>query len=124
MSTSVTAQPTTWPTRLLRARGDFGRRAKRASLALTLGCRGKLWCVAWNRQAGGMGMDVSEAVARRVSIRAFRPDPVPGEAVAEILVRAAQAPSGGNLQPWRVYGLSGAPLAAFRALVAANPFGE
>src|ERR1700726_3821800 len=69
-------------------------------------------------------MDVSEAVARRVSIRAFRPDPVAGDAVADILGRAAQAPSGGNLQPWRVYGLAGEPLAAFKARVAANPFGE
>lgn len=69
-------------------------------------------------------MDVSEAIARRVSIRAFRPDPVPGQLVAEILAQAARAPSGGNLQPWRVYGLSGQPLAEFKALVAANPFGE
>ena len=69
-------------------------------------------------------MDVSDAVARRISIRAFRPDPVAGELVAEILTRAAQAPSGGNLQPWRVYGLAGEPLAAFKAKVAANPFGE
>jgi nitroreductase len=44
--------------------------------------------------------------------------------VADILVRAAQAPSGGNLQPWRVYGLAGEPLAALKAAVAANPFGE
>jgi nitroreductase len=69
-------------------------------------------------------MNVSDAVARRISIRAFRPDPVPGDVVAEILARAAQAPSGGNLQPWRVYGLAGAPLAEFKALAAANPFGE
>jgi nitroreductase len=69
-------------------------------------------------------MDVSLAIARRISIRAFRPDPVAGEVVAEILSRAAQAPSGGNLQPWRVYGLAGEPLAAFKAKVAANPFGE
>ena len=69
-------------------------------------------------------MNVSEAVQRRVSIRAFKPDPVPGEVVADILVRAAQSPSGGNLQPWRVYGLAGAPLAEFKALAAANPFGE
>jgi nitroreductase len=69
-------------------------------------------------------MDVSEAVARRVSIRAFRPDPVPRAVVADILLRAAHAPSGGNLQPWRVYALTGAPLAEFKALVAANPFGE
>ena len=69
-------------------------------------------------------MNVSEAIQRRMSIRAFKPDPVPGEVVADILVRAAQAPSGGNLQPWRVYGLAGAPLAEFKALAAANPFGE
>jgi nitroreductase len=69
-------------------------------------------------------MDVSDAVARRVSIRAFLDAPVPGEIVQEILVRAAQAPSGGNLQPWRVYALTGQPLAEFKALVAANPFGE
>ncbi len=69
-------------------------------------------------------MDVSEAIAARVSIRAFKPDPVPEATVADILVRAAQAPSGGNLQPWRVYGIAGAPLAEFKALVAANPFGE
>ena len=69
-------------------------------------------------------MDVSEAVAARVSIRAFKPDPVPGAVVADILVRAAQAPSGGNLQPWRVYGLAGEPLAALKAAVAANPMGE
>ena len=69
-------------------------------------------------------MDVSEAIARRISIRAFRPDPVAEDVVADILTRAAQAPSGGNLQPWRVYGLAGEPLAAFKAQVAANPFGE
>jgi len=34
-------------------------------------------------------MDVSEAVARRVSIRAFKADPVPGEVVADLLLRAA-----------------------------------
>ena len=69
-------------------------------------------------------MDVAEAVARRVSIRAFKSDPIPRAVVSDLLVRAARAPSGGNLQPWRVYGLSGAPLAEFKALAAANPFGE
>ncbi|MFC3078587.1 nitroreductase [Phenylobacterium terrae] len=69
-------------------------------------------------------MNVSEAIARRVSIRAFRPDPVPGAVVRQILQAAAKAPSGGNLQPWRVYALAGEPLEAFKAQVAANPFGE
>ena len=65
-------------------------------------------------------MNVSEAVERRMSIRAFRPDPVPGEVVREILDKARRAPSGGNLQPWRVYALGGADLAEFKALVAAK----
>jgi nitroreductase len=69
-------------------------------------------------------MNVSEAVERRVSIRAFRPDPVPAAIVREVLERAAKAPSGGNLQPWRVYALAGEPLAELKAKVAANPFGE
>jgi len=69
-------------------------------------------------------MNVSEAIERRVSIRAFRPDPVPKNLVAEILERASRAPSGGNLQPWRVFGLTGEPLAAFKAEVAASPGGQ
>lgn len=73
---------------------------------------------------GGMSLNVSEAIAARYSTRAFRSDPVPGARVAEILERAARAPSGGNLQPWRVYALTGAPLDELKAKVAANPFGE
>jgi nitroreductase len=69
-------------------------------------------------------MDVAEAVRKRMSVRAFRPDPVPGEVVARLLDTAAQAPSGGNLQPWRVYALAGAPLAEFKALVATTPMEE
>ena len=69
-------------------------------------------------------MNVSEAVERRVSIRAFLPDPVPKATVAEILQRAARAPSGGNLQPWRVYALAGEPLAELKAQVAAKPEAE
>jgi nitroreductase len=61
-------------------------------------------------------MNVSDAVERRMSVRAFRPDPVPGEVVRELLERAARAASGGNLQPWRVYALTGE---ALQALVAA-----
>jgi nitroreductase len=72
----------------------------------------------------GAVMNVSDAIAGRFSVRAFKPDPVPRAVVAEILDLAAQAPSGGNLQPWRVYGIAGAALEAFKAKVAANPMGE
>jgi nitroreductase len=69
-------------------------------------------------------MNVSDAIAHRISVRAFT-DQVPARAVvADILEKAARAPSGGNLQPWRVYALSGQPLAAFKAEVAKNPMGE
>lgn len=68
----------------------------------------------------GFAMTVTEAVQRRISVRAFRPDPVPGEVLREILTLAHQAPSGGNLQPWRVYALAGEPLAEFKAQVAAR----
>ena len=66
-----------------------------------------------------MTMTVSEAVDRRISIRAFRNEPVSPALVREILQAAARAPSGGNLQPWRVYALAGEPLAALKAKAAA-----
>lgn len=62
-------------------------------------------------------MDVSEAVDRRTSVRAFLPEPVPGEVVRDILGRALRAPSGGNLQPWRIHAVAGEPMAEFRALM-------
>lgn len=52
-------------------------------------------------------MKVSEALATRKSVRAFKPDPVPAETIRAILEQAARAPSGGNLQPWKVYALIG-----------------
>jgi nitroreductase len=60
-------------------------------------------------------MNVTEAVERRISVRAFRPDSVPGAVVREILELAHRAPSGGNLQPWRVHALAGEPLAQLKA---------
>jgi nitroreductase len=69
-------------------------------------------------------MSVSQAVAERQSIRAFRTDPVPGDVVADILDRAKAAPSGGNLQPWRVYAVAGQPLDAFKASMATAPLEE
>ncbi len=63
-------------------------------------------------------MNVSEAAARRMSVRAFLPDGVPASVVREILEAAKSAPSGGNLQPWRVYALTGEPLAGLKAAAA------
>jgi nitroreductase len=50
-------------------------------------------------------MKVSEALATRKTVRAFKSNPVPRETIEQMLTLAARAPSGGNLQPWRVYAL-------------------
>jgi nitroreductase len=55
--------------------------------------------------------DVFEAARTRRSIRAYRPDPVPIESVREIVALARHAPSGSNIQPWRVHVMTGATLA-------------
>jgi nitroreductase len=65
-------------------------------------------------------MHVSEAVARRISVRAFKRDPVPEATVRDLLERAARAPSGGNLQPWRVHAIAGAPLATLKQAAMAS----
>lgn len=52
-------------------------------------------------------MDVVEALMTRRTCRAFLDKPVPKETLVEILEKATRAPSGGNLQPWRVYVVTG-----------------
>lgn len=73
-------------------------------------------------------MDVETAVRRRRSIRAFRPDPVPLDEVRAILDIARHAPSGGNMQPWKIIVVTGAARDAVidlgRRVVMANPAGE
>lgn len=59
---------------------------------------------------------VSEALQRRISIRSFLPTPVPRSSVHAILDAARWAPSGGNLQPWKVIAVSGAEREAVIAL--------
>jgi nitroreductase len=61
-------------------------------------------------------MNVTEAIKARVSIRAFRPDPVPQTLVRELLDAARWSPSGGNLQPWKVIAVSGSEREAVCAL--------
>lgn len=62
-------------------------------------------------------LTVTQAVESRISCRRFLDTPVPGDTVREILAIARKAPSGGNLQPWFVYGLAGAPLAEFKTMI-------
>ncbi|NUN60553.1 MAG: nitroreductase [Burkholderiaceae bacterium] len=69
-------------------------------------------------------MDVSEAVQRRMSVRAFKPDTPSAAIVRAILEGAARAPSGGNLQPWHVHALAGEPLAQLLQAVESAPLQE
>ncbi|HUL39967.1 MAG TPA: nitroreductase family protein [Methanomassiliicoccales archaeon] len=46
-------------------------------------------------------MNTLEAIRTRRSVRSFAADPVPKEAIEEILRAAMSAPSAGNEQPWQ-----------------------
>ena len=43
-----------------------------------------------------------EAMSTLRAVRRLRPDPIPDEVLHRILQAAAWAPSGGNVQPWRI----------------------
>lgn len=53
-------------------------------------------------------MSIDEAIASRMSVRAFTAQSVARETIADILQLASRAPSGTNTQPWKVYVLQGA----------------
>ncbi len=65
-------------------------------------------------------MTVTDAMARRRSIRAFRPDAVDPAVLRRVLATAQRAPSGGNLQPWQAVAVTGAPWDAVKGAVAAR----
>lgn len=48
-----------------------------------------------------------EAVRKRSSVRAFRPDPVPPELLTAVFEDAQRSPSNCNTQPWQVHIISG-----------------
>ena len=61
-----------------------------------------------------MIMDVFEAVESRLSCRWFLDKPVDPDILRDLIERAARAASGGNLQPWRVYALTGTAIAEIK----------
>lgn len=60
-------------------------------------------------------MQVHEAIATRRSTRAFLDRPVETERLTALIAQAGRAPSGGNLQPWRVHLVNGEGMTRFRA---------
>ena len=47
-------------------------------------------------------MDIYEAMSTLRAVRRLRPDPIDEEIIQRILTAATWAPTGGNMQPWRI----------------------
>ncbi|MGB7334282.1 MAG: nitroreductase [Salaquimonas sp.] len=62
-------------------------------------------------------MKVSQAIETRRSTRAFTDKAVDSELIIELLIKASQAPSGGNVQPWKIVLLNGEKTAEFKELM-------
>lgn len=60
-------------------------------------------------------MRVSDAIKQRASIRAFTEKAVPTELLQDLVTQAARSPSGGNVQPWRIYLLNDDAMTRFKA---------
>ena len=55
-----------------------------------------------------------EIAHRRRTTRAFLDTPVSNEQIGDLLSTASRAPSGGNVQPWKIYVLNGPSMTRFR----------
>jgi nitroreductase len=65
-------------------------------------------------------LPADEAIATRRSVRAFLPTPVDRATVESLLALASRAPSGSNIQPWKVRVVAGTARARLsRAILAA-----
>ena len=61
---------------------------------------------------------VSDAIMTRITVRDFLDTPVPEDVLNRILKTALRAPSGGNLQPWRIHVMTGDFLTEFKSKAA------
>lgn len=72
-------------------------------------------------------MNVTEAVRQRISTRGFLDKPIPRAELEQLLETAQRAPSGGNLQPWKLVAATGAAkdeiIAIAQRVLAADPRG-
>ena len=69
-------------------------------------------------------MDVADAVRNRKSVRAFLDEPLDTKVLAHLLVTASRAPSGGNVQPWKITLLNGARMDEFKSIMQGRLAGE
>lgn len=58
-------------------------------------------------------MNVSQAIESRVSVRSFLDKPVKKSIIENLLIKASRSPSGGNLQPWKIFVLNGKAMKDF-----------
>ena len=65
-------------------------------------------------------MKVSEAIKSRKTIRSFLDTAVENSLIKSILEKAARAPSGGNLQPWRIFVLNKDSMSRFKVYLNNN----
>jgi len=66
-------------------------------------------------------MNVTDAVMARKSTRDFLPEPIDTAVIRELLEKASRAPSGGNVQPWKIWVINDESMAAFRQHMADSP---
>lgn len=73
-------------------------------------------------------ISASEAILGRKSIRAFKDTAVDRAIVEDIILKSSRAPSGGNLQPWKVKVISGQVrdklVSTVAEKMASNPVGD
>ena len=58
-------------------------------------------------------ISVTEAVENRQSVRSFTKKQVPDETLKSLIIKSSRSPSGGNLQPWRIYVVNGDTMKSF-----------
>tara|TARA_Y200000002_G_scaffold218443_1_gene180203 strand:- start:7285 stop:7938 length:654 start_codon:yes stop_codon:yes gene_type:complete len=58
-------------------------------------------------------MDVSKAILLRKSTRAFLDTPISNSLLEDLLKKSSRAPSGGNLQPWKIFVINNQKMADF-----------
>ena len=66
-------------------------------------------------------METRDAVRRRRSTRAFLDTPVEDSLIEDLLEISARAPSGGNVQPWKIFVVNGDAMTRFRTFIADRP---
>ncbi|MAQ11550.1 MAG: nitroreductase family protein [Gammaproteobacteria bacterium] len=66
-------------------------------------------------------MKVSQAIATRKSIRAFKNEPISNQTLADLLTKSARTPSGGNVQPWRIFVINDQAMIRFKQYVLDHP---